>query len=319
MKYFYFVILVLTIGTINAQNYDEPASAGGTPGTDNTAVGHNAGSNGTGNTSVGKAAGDVVTGSSNAFFGLNAGRVNLAASNNAFFGHSAGYSITSGGNNTFLGYQAGRSNIIGTGNVFIGKDAGYSETGSDRLYIDNSSTSTPLVFGNFSSNQVGINSLPNTTHALTVGGTLYTSGTIYATGLLVNGASVDDWTNAGANLNYTAGMISIGTATAPAGYKLAIGGKVVCEEVVVKLQANWPDYVFETDYQLPTLEELQLFIAEHKHLPGIPAANEVTTNGVSLGDMNAKLLKKIEELTLYLIDQDKRLKELESLIKPDNK
>lgn len=99
----------------------------------------------------------------------------------------------------------------------------------------------------------------------------------------------------------------------PSGYKLAVGGKIICEEVVVKLQSNWPDYVFEPDYNLLTIDKLQRFIARHKHLPGIPSATEITENGVSLADMNAKLLQKIEELTLYLIEQDKRIKQLEEV------
>lgn len=81
----------------------------------------------------------------------------------------------------------------------------------------------------------------------------------------------------------------------------------MAEEIVVKLQANWPDYVFEKDYMLPTLEELQLFIAEHNHLPGVPSAAEVKENGVHVGEMNAILLQKIEELTLHMIELKREL------------
>lgn len=71
---------------------------------------------------------------------------------------------------------------------------------------------------------------------------------------------------------------------------------------MVKLQSNWPDYVFEPDYKLLGLDELRAFIKQHKHLPEIPSAKEVEENGVSVGEMNALLLKKIEELTLHMIE-----------------
>ena len=100
------------------------------------------------------------------------------------------------------------------------------------------------------------------------------------------------------------GDVAIGTKD-PKGYRLAVGGKIIAEEVVVKLQANWPDYVFEPAYKLPSLDELQLYISLHQHLPGIPSAKEIATNGIHVGEMNARLLQKIEELTLYIIELKK--------------
>jgi hypothetical protein len=133
------------------------------------------------------------------------------------------------------------------------------------------------------------------------------NGIINATALYVNGTSLTNsqWTTTGSNINFNSGIVSIGTATAPAGYKLAIGGKMVAEEVVIKLQTNWPDYVFEPTYELPPLAELETFILTNKHLPGVPTDEEVKKDGVSVGEMNTILLKKVEELTLYLIDLKK--------------
>ncbi|PTT04058.1 hypothetical protein DBR11_00645 [Pedobacter sp. HMWF019] len=92
--------------------------------------------------------------------------------------------------------------------------------------------------------------------------------------------------------------------------KLAVNGNIRAKELKIEA-ANWPDYVFEKDYSLPSLEQIEKHIQEKGHLPGIPSAAEVKTEGIEVGDMNAKLLKKIEELTLYLIQQNKKMSALE--------
>jgi len=109
------------------------------------------------------------------------------------------------------------------------------------------------------------------------------------------------------------GNIAIG-ATTPGDYKLAVKGNIRAEEVVVELMDSWPDYVFEADYPLMQLDELQSFISENNHLPDVPNARQISEEGISLGEMNALLLKKVEELTLYILKQDKRLSELETMI-----
>lgn len=75
---------------------------------------------------------------------------------------------------------------------------------------------------------------------------------------------------------------------------------------------NWPDYVFGKSYKLPTLFDIEKHIKEKGHLIGIPSANEVSENGIAVGEMNAKLLNKIEELTLYLIELKKENQEVKS-------
>lgn len=91
---------------------------------------------------------------------------------------------------------------------------------------------------------------------------------------------------------------------------LIVGGKIKTSEVEVKV-APWSDFVFENDYELRTLEEVEEHITKEGHLPEIPSAAEVTKNGINLGEMDAKLLQKIEELTLYMIDVNKRVNQLE--------
>ncbi len=106
------------------------------------------------------------------------------------------------------------------------------------------------------------------------------------------------------------GSVSIGT-TDPKGYKLAVAGSIVAEKLVVKLQSNWPDNVFEESYNLRSLNEVENFIKENKHLPEIPSAKEMETkDGIDVGTIQTKLLQKIEELTLYMIEQKKEIETL---------
>jgi hypothetical protein len=107
------------------------------------------------------------------------------------------------------------------------------------------------------------------------------------------------------------GRVCIGTTAAATGYALSVNGKAVCTEVLVEALASWPDYVFSEDYDLMNLRDLEQSIKENKHLPGIPSALEIEDNGILLGDMQTKLLKKVEELTLYIIEQDKQIEDLQ--------
>lgn len=108
---------------------------------------------------VGEGAGNAndATGTDNVFIGYQAGYNNSSADNNTFVGSGAGYTCTTGGTNTAVGFQAGYSNSTGTGNVFLGYQSGYNETGSNKLYIDNTNTTTPLIYGDFSTDEITVN------------------------------------------------------------------------------------------------------------------------------------------------------------------
>ena len=103
----------------------------------------------------------------------------------------------------------------------------------------------------------------------------------------------------------TSGNVGIGTTTVPTGYKLAVDGKIIAEEVHIDMSGAWPDDVFREDYNLMPLAEVAAYIASNGHLPEVPSAEEVAVNGLSLGATQALLLKKIEELTLYMIQVQK--------------
>ena len=111
------------------------------------------------------------------------------------------------------------------------------------------------------------------------------------------------WTRNGAGTYYNDGNVGIGT-TNPT-QKLSVNGTVQAKEVIV--DSGWSDFVFDESYKLKALSETEAFIKTEKHLPGIPSAKEVAKQGVSVGEMQAKLLAKIEELTLHVIEQEKRL------------
>ncbi|MBL7727914.1 MAG: hypothetical protein JNM68_09515 [Dinghuibacter sp.] len=127
----------------------------------------------------------------------------------------------------------------------------------------------------------------------------------------------------GANLGmYVTGNVRIGNvdATRP-GYKLFVETGILTEKikVAVKTSADWADHVFNQNYPLMPLEQVEAFIQTNKHLPGMPSAQEMVTQGNDLGKTDALLLQKIEELTLHLIEMKKENRELQRTVQEQAK
>lgn len=192
------------------------------------------------------------------------------SSGNVAVGKSAMVNLTTGGGNVAIGTQAGRSLTTGGSNVIIGNFAADGQTAiTDKLYIANSGTTTPLVYGDF----------------------------------LAKFVAIGDVT---ASLAKRDGLA--------AQYGLLVQKGILTEKIKVATMSttDWADYVFEKDYKVMSLEAVEAFVKENKHLPNVPTTSEMMANGSDLIKTDAKLLEKIEELTLYMIEMNKEIKALKA-------
>ncbi len=221
-----------------------------------------------------------------------------AVSPSAYFGYSApsDYSMWSNGSTTaYLKSEGlGISNTTPLTKLHIvgGQDAGMSTVTSNGYMVLGSGTGANLVIDN---NEIIARN--NTTP----GGSAADLFLQYDAGNLILCGSEQ-------------GAVGIGVASGasiPAGFLLAVDGKIISEEIKVQLSGNWPDYVFNEKYKLLSFDELRKYIATNKHLPNIPAAAEVEKNGIEVGDMQKKMMEKIEELTLYVLELERKVNLLE--------
>jgi len=259
-----------------------------TSGSGNTFMGFQAGkitTSGIANVAVGPYSGQSIIGSSyNIYMGLFAGSSNNSANgSNVMIGHAAGGNNVSGFGNVFLGHQTGiystgSSNVLIGSNVSGGGTSTVPLTSNEKLYIDNSNTATPLIWGDFATDQLKLN------------------------GKVGIGAVTTFPT--------TAGTVNVSA------YKLFVTGGILTDEVRVNLSSggSWADYVFAKDYDLKPLAEVEKFINENGHLPNVPSAKQVRQEGIALGEMAKIQQEKIEELMLYLIQQNKEIEILRAEI-----
>jgi len=257
-----------------------------------------------------------TTGYYNIAIGLQAGYNVSTGSHNIFIGNSWG-GITTGSGNTFVG--GGSSSSGNISNTVIISDG----TGNQRFYSP-ASGNIIVGRGNNPTDQgykFDVGGTGRFAGVLTLAAEPATSTGVYnvltrnsTTGAIekinvsfANVVNTTDNQDISGN-KFFMGSISIGTSNATE--KLSVNGNIKAKGVKVMPDPNaWPDYVFESQYQLPTLQSIEHFIKEKGHLPDIPSAAQVAREGVELGELGASLLKKIEELTLHLIQKDKELTE----------
>ena len=110
------------------------------------------------------------------------------------------------------------------------------------------------------------------------------------------------------------GKVGINTTSTVTGYSLSVDGGIITDEVLIRNVEDWPDYVFCEDHILMPLGELRHYYNENHHLPEIPSTQEVEEQGIDVADMQKLLLKKIEELTLYTVEQQRLIEELQAKI-----
>ncbi len=188
----------------------------------------------------------------------------------------------------------GTMSILGTNTLEFGKGIAGKEPNAGKIGYN--------VFAPNALTIVGAGNSPTTrkVYIFAEGGTTFNGDAIVNTNAFVNG------------------NIGVGTSIIPAGYRLAVDGKIIAEELRIQNSVAWPDYVFEEDYPLMPLGDIEKCITRDKHLPDVPSAAEVSQNGIAVGEMESILLRKLEELTLHIIAQDKRIQELELKISTTN-
>lgn len=277
------------------------AGMGNVTGTNNVLLGTKSGVNVTGsnNTFTGTGSGTNLDqtcpatacpnyGNNNSFFGAASGSANSTGSNNVFLGSSSGFLNTNGQNNTYIGVNSG-SKDNGSGNVFLGANSGSLSAGkfpvssiNNQLFIDNSATTTPLIWGDFAMDQLKLNGKV---------GIGFGNLTIFPT---------------------SAGAVDVSN------YKLFVAGGILAEEMRIKLRGPsnglWADYVFLKEYKLKTIFEVEKYIKQNGHLENVPTAEDVKKNGLNLSEIARIQQEKIEELTLYMIEQAKKIKILEDIL-----
>ena len=290
--------------------------------------------NGTSNLFIGQSTSAVMGGTFNTFMGSQAGQSNTAGSYNTYFGYKAGFPNTVGSHNTFIGYEAGKLNTDGSDNVFIGYNAGQRNRQGNRNLIigpnagfsDTDGESNTLL----GANAVGVGAGLSNATAIGANARVMSSNAM----VLGNNVNVGIGTSTPQNrLELTAGVdgrsglrLTNLTAHSPASEAttskfltvndngdVTLAGRLstVAMQVQPATKNQWADYVFAPAYRLQPLTEVEQYVQQNKHLPGIPSADEMVKQGVDLTTLLATLVKKNEELTLHLIAQQKRIEKLE--------
>jgi hypothetical protein len=251
----------------------------------------------------------TMTGTYNTANGYHALQGNTSGTYNTADGTYALLANTTGSSNTGNGLESLYSNTSGSYNVANGHEALYSNTtGSYNIAMG-------AYAGRFTSNGSTANATPS--KSIYIGYQAYPSASGDTNEIVIGNQAVGLGSNTtvlGNSSTVTTELFgNVGIGTADPAYPLAVQGTIEATAVIV--QTGWSDYVFDKDYRLAPLTEVESYIKAEHHLPGVPSAKQVAKDGVSLGDMQSRLLAQIEQLTLRQIEQEKRLDEQEKAMR----
>ncbi|MVM37963.1 hypothetical protein GO730_10780 [Spirosoma sp. HMF3257] len=292
--------------------------------------------NGTNNLFIGQSTTATIggTGIYNTFMGSMSGQSNTSGSYNTYFGYKAGFPNTVGSHNTFVGYEAGKLNTDGDDNVFIGYNAGQgNQRGNRNLIIgpnsgfegldgqDNTLLGANAVgvgVGLSNATAIGANARVLSSNALVLGNNVNVG---IGTSTPQNRLELTAGTDGRSGLRLTNMTANSETSDVTTGKFLTVNDKgdvtlagrlsALAMRVQPTSVHQWADYVFAPSYKLQPLAEVEQYVQQNKHLPDMPSATEMVKQGVDLTTLLATLVKKNEELTLHLIDQQKRIERLE--------
>ncbi|MFC3812839.1 LamG-like jellyroll fold domain-containing protein [Lacihabitans lacunae] len=308
-----------------------------TTGIANSHIGYLAGFNqdvGNHNTTVGYSSGTYMSsGQNNTFVGSGSGRGTSASilnsgDNNSLLGYAAGYNLTTGSENSFIGSVSGYSNTTGAANTLIGRESGYNlTTGSQNTFIGHES-GKELVTGSYNTfvgkqaNSIGTNA-QTLQYAAAIGANAKVSvSNAIVLGDTIRGIKVGiGMTNPQYPLDVK-GVVNMRVGFNNPGIKINNqdfmgideGGEFWVSNFKMKYknEHEWADKVFEKGYKLKPISEVVSFAERNKRLPGMPSAETVSTDGVEIQKMVSLLLEKVEELTIYVSELEKKIKVLEN-------
>ncbi|HTB99316.1 MAG TPA: Ig domain-containing protein [Ferruginibacter sp.] len=270
------------------------------------------------NTSIGVYAfKNNTTGVYNSGFGFNALSTNTTGNNNTSVGYAALANNRSGNNNTAIGYQANVTDTSDSYAIAIGYNATAVSNQfalSDSIHTIKAKglpTGSGYVLTDVAGNgNLSLQPIAGGTTAWSLSGNTPIPGSSYI-GSSSN-VSLRFRTNNLERMTIDSiGRVGIGTTNiVDTSYNLYVEKGISTRKVKVNI-ASWSDYVFDADYKLSSLTDVENYIKQNKHLPDVPSANDVEKNGIDLGTNQKILLQKIEELTLYIIDQNKKIEALQ--------